>query len=57
MASRLFELRHPVRFVLFEGGDHLLNAHFSEVWEQVVDWLDHYLRDRKPWPSLEPHGD
>ena len=57
MASRLFELQHPVRFILFEGGDHLLNEHFSEVWEQVIDWLGHYLRDQKPWPSLEPHGD
>jgi hypothetical protein len=22
----------------------------------VKDWLDRYVRDRRPWPSLEPHG-
>jgi len=20
------------------------------------DWLDRYVKERKPWPSLEPHG-
>jgi len=56
MAARLFELRRPVRFVLFEGGDHLLHEHFLEAWLLIVDWFDRYVRDGRPWPSLEPHG-
>ena len=20
------------------------------------EWFDRYLRDKQPWPSLEPHG-
>ena len=56
MVQRLFELKIPVRFVLFEGNDHMLSEHFSDAWQQIVSWLDRYVRDQTPWPSLEPHG-
>jgi dipeptidyl aminopeptidase/acylaminoacyl peptidase len=56
LVERLFELKRPVRFVFFEGGDHGLSEHRAEVDRISKDWLDRYVRDRKPWPSLEPHG-
>jgi dipeptidyl aminopeptidase/acylaminoacyl peptidase len=56
MASKLFEFKHPFRLVFFEGGDHGLSEHRTEVDRLVRDWLDRYVRDRKAWPSLEPHG-
>lgn len=56
MASALYESRHPFRFVFFEGGDHGLTEHRGEVDRLIRDWLDHYVRDGRPWPSLEPHG-
>ena len=56
MSSKLLECKHPFRFVFFEGGDHGLSEHRREVDRLVKDWLDRYVRDRKPWPSLEPHG-
>jgi dipeptidyl aminopeptidase/acylaminoacyl peptidase len=56
MATKLYECKHPFRFVFFEGGDHGLTEHRSEVNRVVRDWLDRYVRDKKPWPSLEPHG-
>ena len=56
MASLLYENKHPFRFVFFEGGDHGLSEHREEVKRLVKDWLDRYVRDRQPWPSLEPHG-
>jgi dipeptidyl aminopeptidase/acylaminoacyl peptidase len=56
MASKLYESRHPFRFVFFEGGDHALGEHRGEVDRLVKEWLDAYVRDRKQWPSLEPHG-
>lgn len=57
MASKLLELKRPFRLVLLEGGDHGLSEHKAEVDRLVHDWLDRYVRDRTPWPSLEPHGD
>jgi dipeptidyl aminopeptidase/acylaminoacyl peptidase len=56
MAAALHAARHPFRFVFFEGGDHGLTAHAAEVGRLVFDWLDTYVRDRRTWPSLEPHG-
>jgi dipeptidyl aminopeptidase/acylaminoacyl peptidase len=56
MATKLFECKHPFRFVFFEGGDHGLREHRGEVDRVIRDWLDCYVRDKKPWPSLEPHG-
>jgi dipeptidyl aminopeptidase/acylaminoacyl peptidase len=56
MASRLLELKRPFRLVMLEGGDHGLVDHRAEVDRLARDWLDRYVRDRRPWPSLEPHG-
>jgi len=56
MAAALYRCRHPFRFVLFEGGDHGLSEHREEVFRLIKDWLNHYVRDRKAWPSLDPHG-
>jgi dipeptidyl aminopeptidase/acylaminoacyl peptidase len=56
MASKLYESKHPFRLVFFEGGDHGLSEHREEVDRLIRDWLDRYVRDKKPWPSLEPHG-
>lgn len=56
MATALYRTRHPFRFVFFEGGDHELSEYRAEVDRLVREWLDAYVRDRKPWPSLNPHG-
>ena len=56
LVQKLHELRHPVRFVLFEGGDHGLTEYRAEVNRIAKEWLDYYVRDQKPWPSLDPHG-
>ena len=57
MAAALVRLHRPVRLVLFEGGDHGLSEHREERDRIVRDWFDRYLRDRRPWPETEPHGD
>lgn len=56
MATALYEVKHPFRLVVLEGGDHGLTEHSEEVDRVLRDWLDRYVRDREPWPSLEPHG-
>jgi dipeptidyl aminopeptidase/acylaminoacyl peptidase len=56
MVKKLYELKHPVRFQLFEGGDHGLLDYMDEVNHVTRNFLDTYVRDKKPWPSLEPHG-
>ena len=56
MATALFDQKHPFRLVFFEGGDHGLTEHREEVERLVKDWFDRYVRDRKAWPNMEPHG-
>jgi dipeptidyl aminopeptidase/acylaminoacyl peptidase len=56
MAAALYASQHPFRFVFFEGGDHELREYQEEVEALVKAWLERYVRDGKPWPSLEPHG-
>lgn len=57
MADALYAAKHPFRFVFFEGADHGLSEFRDEENRITRDFLDHYVRDEKPWPSLEPHGD
>ncbi|MES2732051.1 MAG: prolyl oligopeptidase family serine peptidase [Bacteroidota bacterium] len=57
MAGKLYKSHHPFRFVFFEGGDHGVMEHREEMYRMVKDWLNTYVRDRAPWPSLQPHGD
>ncbi|MES2748293.1 MAG: prolyl oligopeptidase family serine peptidase [Bacteroidota bacterium] len=56
MVNKLYESKHPLRFVFFEGGDHSLIEHLDEVNHNARVFLDAYVRDKKTFPSLEPHG-
>ena len=57
MANALLAAKHPFRLFLYEGGDHGVTEHRDDVDRAMRDFLDRYVRDRKSWPSLEPHGD
>lgn len=57
MVSRLYQIKHPVRFALFEGGQHSLIEHLDEVNHIVKSFFDAYVRDKKTLPDLNPHGD
>jgi dipeptidyl aminopeptidase/acylaminoacyl peptidase len=56
MLNKLYAIKHPVRFEFFEGGQHSLMEHSEEVNHVAKNFLDTYVRDRKTWPNLEPHG-
>ncbi len=56
MVRKLYEIKHPVRFEFFEGGQHSLIEYNDEVNHVARNFLDTYVRDGKKWPSLDPHG-
>lgn len=56
MVNVLYKVKHPVRFEFLEGGQHSLIEHFDEVNRSIKLFLDTYVRDKKSWPSLIPHG-
>lgn len=52
---RLYDLHHPVRFALVEGGTHGLRVPLRDYL--LYDWLDRYVRDRAPLPDMTLHGE
>jgi dipeptidyl aminopeptidase/acylaminoacyl peptidase len=56
MVLKLYDVKHPLRFILFEGADHSLNEWRIDEFLQTKSFFDYYLRDGKKWPSMEKHG-
>lgn len=48
--------RIPYRLKIFEGGDHGISEHRAEVDEEVLNWLNKYLKEEAPLPIMEFHG-
>ncbi len=57
MAQALYACQHPFRLIMLEGADHYFTEYRDEVDHATRLFLDTYVRDGKPWPSLVPHGD
>ncbi len=56
LAQKLYEAKHPLRFILFEGADHGISEWRNERLTQMKRHFDYYLRDGNKWPSMEKHG-
>ncbi len=56
LVNKLHDNRHPVRFILFEGGDQVLTEYKTEVHQQTRRHFNYYVRDKKKEPPLAPHG-
>jgi len=55
LVDTLYKLKHPVRFILYEGATHGLIEYRNDYYQQMINWFDAYLRDKKSLPNLEPH--
>jgi len=56
LVQKLYEARHPLRFIFFEGADHGLTEWRNERFVQTKRHFDYYLKDGNKWPSMEKHG-
>ncbi|HJW30270.1 MAG TPA: prolyl oligopeptidase family serine peptidase [Saprospiraceae bacterium] len=56
LVQKLYEAKHPVRYIFFEGADHGIHEFWGERFDQTRRHFDYYLRDGKKWPSMEKHG-
>lgn len=57
LVNKLYDAKHPTRFILYEGGQHSMIEHTNDFYNQMINWFNDYLRDGKKWPDLKPHGD
>ena len=48
--------RIPYRLIMFEGGDHGISEHRSEVNKQVLNWFDRFLKNNESTPIMNYHG-
>lgn len=56
LVKKLYESKHPVRFILFEGADHGIREFRSDRFYETKRHFDYYVRDLNPLPNMEPHG-
>jgi len=49
--------RIPYRLKIFEGADHGIREFREEVDQEVISWLDRYLKNNEPVPDMEFHGE
>lgn len=51
LLQKLMEVKHPVRFILFEGADHFITQFETEMLSQCRRHFDFYVRDEKKTPK------
>lgn len=56
LVNKLYESKHPTRFILFEGADHGITEFRDQRFAETKRHFDYYLRDGNKPPSMEPHG-
>lgn len=56
LTSKLYEHKHPTRFVLFEGADHSIREFREDMFYEMKRHFDLYLKSNHPLPNMDPHG-
>ena len=56
LVQKLYKVKHPTRFILFEGADHGIREFRKDMFYETKRHFDYYVRDLKPLPNMEPHG-
>ncbi len=56
LVNKLYEYKHPTRFILFEGADHGITEFREDRFAEMKKHFDNYLRDGKELPSMIQYG-
>ncbi len=56
LLNKLYEYKHPVRYILFEGADHRIREFRKEFFAQTKSFFDFYVKDLNDLPNMELHG-
>lgn len=57
LVQKLYVAKQPMRFILYEGGQHSMIEHVKDLYTQMLSWFNDYLRDGKKLPDLNLHGE
>ena len=53
LADKLYQYKHPVRFILYEGADHFITQFEKEMFSECRRHFDYYVRDEGKLPDLK----
>jgi dipeptidyl aminopeptidase/acylaminoacyl peptidase len=56
LVHKLYAIKFPVRFLLFEGADHGITEFRKERFAAMKNHFDYYVRDRMKLPNMNFHG-
>ncbi|AXT54522.1 peptidase [Aquimarina sp. AD1] len=56
LLNKLYEYKHPVRYILFEGADHRISEFRKEFFAQTKSFFDFYVKELNDLPNMELHG-
>ena len=56
LVEKLYKVKHPTRFILFEGADHGIREFRTDMFYEMKRHFDYYVRDLNSPPDMEPHG-
>jgi len=57
LVQKFYTIKQPVRFILYEGGQHSLLEYRKEYIAELIEFFNRYVRDKKIWPSINYHGE
>lgn len=56
LVQELYNYKHPVRYILFEGADHRISEFRNEFFTQTKSFFDYYVKNSNELPNMELHG-
>ena len=56
LALEFDKYRIPYRLIMYEGADHGIREHRSEVFAELISWFDRFLKNNETVPNMAYHG-
>lgn len=56
LGAALQDCLHPYKLIVYDNADHILAGRRPESAVDIRWWMDAYVRDARPLPTVGPHG-
>ncbi|MCK5028384.1 MAG: prolyl oligopeptidase family serine peptidase [Bacteroidales bacterium] len=56
MALEFDKYRIPYKLIMYDGADHAILEHKQDVFDQLINWFDRFLKNNEPVPDMKYHG-
>lgn len=56
LLNKLYEFKHPTKFIFYPGGNHGLKEYTLETDQEMKNWFNLYVKNQAKLPDMELHG-